>query len=160
MASTAKTYALSRAAAAFALGGLAVLVVHQPLVALLHVLGFTPIAPYSLRATRPSGCARIPVADFLGRGLDHPDRLDIGSPAARLGLLCRCGRPRGAASKPDDLVRHLSAKGSRPRQRRRVDRPLQCTPRQWHLGSRVCGCMVLDIRCASVDGHESGRALI
>ena len=55
MASTAKTYALSRAAAAFALGGFAVLVVHQPLVALLHVLEFTPIAPYSLRATRPWG---------------------------------------------------------------------------------------------------------
>src|ERR1700761_9743874 len=52
MASMAKTYAFSRAAAAFALGGFAVLVVHQPLVALLHVLGFTP---YSLRATRPWG---------------------------------------------------------------------------------------------------------
>ena len=55
MASTAKTYAFSRAAAAFALGGFAVLVVHQPFVALLHVLGFTPITPYSLRATRPWG---------------------------------------------------------------------------------------------------------
>lgn len=55
MGSTAKTYALSRAAAAFALGGLAVLAVHQPVVALLHVLGFTPIAPYSLQATRPWG---------------------------------------------------------------------------------------------------------
>src|SRR6201987_3384605 len=55
MASMAKTYAFSRAAAAFALGGCAVLVGHQPLVALLHVLGFTPITPYSLRATRPWG---------------------------------------------------------------------------------------------------------
>ena len=55
MASMAKTYAFSRAAAAFALGGFAVLVVHQPLVALLHVLGFTPITPYRLRATRPLG---------------------------------------------------------------------------------------------------------
>jgi hypothetical protein len=30
-----------------------VLVVHQPVVGLLHALGFTPITPYSLRATQP-----------------------------------------------------------------------------------------------------------
>jgi hypothetical protein len=30
-----------------------VLLVHQPVVALLHALGSTPITPYSLRATRP-----------------------------------------------------------------------------------------------------------
>ena len=44
-----------RAAAAFVVGGLAVLVVHQPVVAMLHALGSTPITPYSLRATRPWG---------------------------------------------------------------------------------------------------------
>ena len=43
----------ARAVAAFVVGGLAVLVVHQPVVALLHALGSTPITPYSLRATRP-----------------------------------------------------------------------------------------------------------
>ena len=49
------TSALTRAAAAFVVGGLSVLVVHQPVVALLHALGSTPITPYSLRATRPWG---------------------------------------------------------------------------------------------------------
>jgi hypothetical protein len=44
-----------RAAAAFVVGGLAMLVVHQPVVAMLHALGSTPITPYSLRATRPWG---------------------------------------------------------------------------------------------------------
>jgi hypothetical protein len=44
-----------RAAAAFLVGGLAVLIVHQPVVALLHTLGSTPIVPYSLRATQPWG---------------------------------------------------------------------------------------------------------
>src|SRR5271163_5258880 len=44
-----------RAAAAFVVGGLAVLVVHQPVVAMLHALGSTPLTPYSLRATRPWG---------------------------------------------------------------------------------------------------------
>jgi hypothetical protein len=45
----------AHAVAAFVVGGLAVLVVHQPVVALLHALGSTPITPYSLRATRPWG---------------------------------------------------------------------------------------------------------
>src|SRR5271169_991202 len=54
---------LARAAAAFVVGGLAVLVVHQPVVGLLHALGSTPITPYSLRATRPWG---IPVFLSLG----------------------------------------------------------------------------------------------
>ena len=45
----------ARAVAAFVVGGLAVLVVHQPVVALQHALGSTPITAYSLRATRPWG---------------------------------------------------------------------------------------------------------
>jgi hypothetical protein len=45
----------ARAAAAFVVGGLAVLVVHQPVVAVLHALGSAPITAYSLRATRPWG---------------------------------------------------------------------------------------------------------
>ena len=46
---------LARAATAFVVGGLAVLVVHQPVIGLLHALGSTPITPYSLRATQPWG---------------------------------------------------------------------------------------------------------
>ncbi len=55
MRSTVKRNPFARAAAAFFVGGLAVLIVHQPAVALLHALGFTPIRPYSLRATQPWG---------------------------------------------------------------------------------------------------------
>jgi hypothetical protein len=55
MRSVIRTNSLARAAAAFLVGGLAVLVVHQPVVGLLHALGFTPITPYSLRATPPWG---------------------------------------------------------------------------------------------------------
>jgi hypothetical protein len=55
MRSIIRTNPLARAAAAFVVGGLAVLVVHQPVVAVLHALGSTPIAAYSLRATRPWG---------------------------------------------------------------------------------------------------------
>jgi len=55
MRSVIRTNPLARAAAAFFVGGLAALVVHQPVVALLHALGSTPITPYSLRATRPWG---------------------------------------------------------------------------------------------------------
>src|SRR5271156_2473134 len=55
MRSIIRTNPLAHAAAAFVVGGLAVLVVHQPVVALLYALGSTPIAPYSLRATQPWG---------------------------------------------------------------------------------------------------------
>jgi hypothetical protein len=53
MRSFVGTNPVARAIAAFLVGGLAVLLVHQPVVALLHALGSTPITPYSLRATRP-----------------------------------------------------------------------------------------------------------
>ena len=65
----------ARAAAAFVVGGLAVLVVHQPVVALLHALGSTPITPYSLRATRPWG---IPVFLSLSFWAWILDRLPRG----------------------------------------------------------------------------------
>jgi hypothetical protein len=55
MRSVITTNPVVRAAAAFLVGGLAVLVVHQPVVGLLHALGATPITPYSLRATHPWG---------------------------------------------------------------------------------------------------------
>src|SRR5271167_1845023 len=49
------TNPLAHAAAAFVVGAFAVLVVHQPVVAVLHALGSAPITAYSLRATRPWG---------------------------------------------------------------------------------------------------------
>lgn len=55
MRSIFRTNLLARAVAAFLVGALAVLIVHQPAVALLHAIGSTPIAPYSLRATHPWG---------------------------------------------------------------------------------------------------------
>jgi hypothetical protein len=55
MRSIIRTNLIARAAAAFLVGELAVLIVHQPVVALLHALGSTPIMPYSLRATHPWG---------------------------------------------------------------------------------------------------------
>ena len=97
----------ARAAAAFIVGGLAVLVVHQPVVALLHALGSTPIVPYNLRATRPWGHSSIPVVEFLGRGLGDPDCLGIGSPAAGMDLLDRRNLSWCAAPDLDDLVRHF-----------------------------------------------------
>ena len=55
MRSIIRANPLAHAAAAFLVGGLAVLVVHQPVVGLLHALGSAPITPYSLRATQPWG---------------------------------------------------------------------------------------------------------
>jgi hypothetical protein len=55
MRSVIRTNPLARAGTAFLVGGLAVLVVHQPVVGLLHALGCTPITPYSHRATQPWG---------------------------------------------------------------------------------------------------------
>jgi hypothetical protein len=55
MRSVIRTNPLARAGAAFLVGGLAVLVVHQPVFGLLHALGCTPITPYSHRATHPWG---------------------------------------------------------------------------------------------------------
>ncbi len=46
MVSIIGTNQIARTVAAFLAGGLAVLVVHQPVVALLHALGFTPISLY------------------------------------------------------------------------------------------------------------------
>jgi hypothetical protein len=44
---------LGRVAAAFLIGALAVLIVHQPTLALLHAAGLTPVAPYPMRPTSP-----------------------------------------------------------------------------------------------------------
>src|SRR5277367_2856909 len=66
MRSIIRANLFARAAAAFVVGGLAVLVVHQPVVALLHALGSTPITPYSLRATRPWGIPVFLSLSFCG----------------------------------------------------------------------------------------------
>jgi hypothetical protein len=104
---------LARPAAAFLVGGLAVLVVHQPVVGLLHALGSTPITPYNLRATQPCGIPAF-LSLTLGRRLDDPDRLYIGSPAARMGLLDRCSLSGRTAPDIDDLVRLFPLKGLSP----------------------------------------------
>ena len=132
----------ARVAAAFLVGGLAVLVVHQPVVGLLHALGSTPITPYSLRATRPWG---IPVfLELLGWHLGDPDRLGIGSSAARVGLLGRRSSSWRTAANIDHVVRHLSAQGSLAEQRCRIGWRRQCADRQRHLGSCDCVRMVSD----------------
>jgi hypothetical protein len=120
MRSVIRTNLLARAAAAFFVGGLAVLIVHQPVVALLHALGSTPITPYSLRATHPWGIPVFLSLSFLGRHLDDSDRLDIGSPAAWVGLLGRCGLSWRTAPDIDYVVCHLSAEGSCAERRRRI----------------------------------------
>ena len=155
MRSVIGTNPVTRAAAAFLVGGLAV---HQPVVGLLYALGSTPIMPYNLRATQPWGVPVFLSLTFLGRHLDDPDRLDTGSPAARMGLLDWCSLSGRTAADIDDLVRHLSAKGSLAEQRRRISRRRQRADRQRHPGSRVCVCMVSNICCSSVDGRDSGRA--
>jgi hypothetical protein len=47
-------------------GGLAVLVFHQPVAALLHSLGMTPRAPYSMQPTQPFGLAQLWSLVFWG----------------------------------------------------------------------------------------------
>ncbi len=53
-------------ALAFAAGFLAVLVFHQPMLALLHGLGVTPAAPYETRPVPPLGVPRVASAAFWG----------------------------------------------------------------------------------------------
>jgi hypothetical protein len=80
---------LARAAAAFVVGGLAVLVVHQPVIGLLHALGSTPITPYSLRATQPWG---IPVFLSLSFGVASGRSRSLG-----YWIVCRAGGSIGSA---------------------------------------------------------------
>jgi len=47
-------------------GALAVLVLHQPFAALLHSIGITPRAPYSLQPTKPFGLAQLWSIVFWG----------------------------------------------------------------------------------------------
>jgi hypothetical protein len=146
MRSVIGTNPVTRAAAAFLVGGLTVLVVHQPVVGLLHALGSAPIMPYNLRATQPWGIPVFLSLTFWGGIWAIPiawilDRL-----------------PRGWAYWTGAVVRHLSAKGSLAEQRRRVGRRRQRADRQRHLGSRFCVCMVSNICCCSVDGRDSDRA--
>ena len=46
---------LKRSLAAFLLGALAVLVVHQPVIGLCHLLGLTPLLPYNFAGRPPWG---------------------------------------------------------------------------------------------------------
>ena len=85
----------ARAVAAFVVGGLAVLVVHQPVVALVHALGSTPITPYSLRGTRPWG---IPV--FLSLSFGE------GSGRSRLFGYCIVCRADGFIGSAQSVLAH------------------------------------------------------
>jgi hypothetical protein len=101
-----------------------VLVVHQPVVALLHALGSTPITPYSLRATGPWG---IPVFLSLSfwEGSGRFRSLGYWIACRAAGSMGRCSRSWCVAPDLDDVVRHLSAEGPLAERRRR-----QCADRQ------------------------------
>jgi hypothetical protein len=98
MRSVIGTKPVVHAAAAFLVGGLAVLVVHQPVVGVLHALGSTPITPYNLRATQSwgipvflsltfwGGVWKIPIACIL-------DRLPRGG-VYWIGAVCLGALPR------------------------------------------------------------------
>ena len=62
------------------------------------------------------GHSNVPVVKLLGRCVDHPDRLDIGSRIARAGLLGRCSwcwRTRGGSrSWSDRYIDHLTVNHS------------------------------------------------
>jgi hypothetical protein len=155
MRSVIRTNPLARAAAACVVGGLAVLVAHQPVVALLHALGSTPVTSTAFEQ-HGLGHSGVPVVELLGRDLDNPDRLDIGPPAARMELLDRCSLSWCVAPDFDDLVRHLSAERSLAK-RRRLGRRRQCTDRQRHLRSRIWIRLVLDVCCSASDAPVGRR---
>src|SRR5690348_7704390 len=87
---------LKRSLAAFLFGAAAVLVVHQPVIGLWHVLGLTPLTPYNLAARPPWGVPAFLALTFWGGVWTIPiamiiDRLPRGWPywvgAALLGSL-------------------------------------------------------------------------
>jgi hypothetical protein len=53
-------------AAAFVTGAVAVLLVHQPTLALLHAAGLTPVAAYPMRVTSPFGAPVVLSLTFWG----------------------------------------------------------------------------------------------
>lgn len=58
--------ALSRAAASFAVGAVAVVLVHQPVIGLLHAAGMVPFSPYSTAPTWPLGVPQFLSLAFWG----------------------------------------------------------------------------------------------
>lgn len=87
---------LKRSLAAFLFGAVAVLVVHQPVIGLCHLLGLTPLTPYNFAGGPPWGVSRILSLTFWGGVWAIPiglilDRLGRGWPywvgAALLGSL-------------------------------------------------------------------------
>ena len=57
---------LASAAAAFVTGAVAVLIFHQPTLALLHAAGLTPFSAYPMRPTNPFGAPVIASLTFWG----------------------------------------------------------------------------------------------
>jgi hypothetical protein len=51
---------------AFVAGFFAVLVLHQPMLSLLHAVGLTPASPYSMRPTPPLGAPQVISSAFWG----------------------------------------------------------------------------------------------
>lgn len=87
---------LKRSLTAFVLGAVAVLVVHQPMIGLWHLLGLTPLMPYNLARIPPWGVPAFLSLTFWGGVWTIPigwilDRLPRGGPywvgAALLGSL-------------------------------------------------------------------------
>jgi len=151
MRSVIRTNPFARAAAAFLVGGLAVLVVHQPVVGLLHALGFTPVTPYSLRATQPWGIPVFLSLSFWGGVWTIPiawilDRVPHGwvywAAAVGVGALA----PTLTTWFVIFPLKGISSSGAC------IGRPRQCANRQWHLGPRICVRMVSEI-CYFSDGR-------
>jgi hypothetical protein len=87
---------LKRSVAAFLVGALAVLVIHQPVTGLFHLLGLTPLTPYNLAGRPPWGVPVFLSLTFWGGVWTIPiawilDRIPRGWPywvsAALLGSL-------------------------------------------------------------------------
>ena len=57
---------LKRSLTAFVLGAVAVLVVHQPVIGLCHLLGLTPLTPYNLARIPPWGVPAFLSLTFWG----------------------------------------------------------------------------------------------
>jgi hypothetical protein len=87
---------LKRSLTTFVLGAVAVLLVHQPVIGLCHLLGLTPLMPYNLARIPPLGVPAFLSLTFWGGVWTIPiglilDRLPRGGPywvgAALLGSL-------------------------------------------------------------------------
>src|SRR5260370_40600989 len=122
------------AATAFVTGAVAVLVFHQPALALLHAAGLTPFPAYPTRPTSPLGSPARSFPCVLGRLLLGPDRSDPRASADRLALLGRRCLARRVPADAHILARHLPAERTGVRLRSCVGRNAERPYRQRPLG--------------------------